>query len=170
MEVLMQVVQQLKNQVIELTHDQQCNLSNDRVDDNTEASYHPHHQATHTSVPPPLTTLYTSSHPFSEFIMSIPLSNGFCLPGTLELYDGTIDSLKHLTMFNSQMLLSRGTDSIMCYAFPSSLKMSTLLWFSTLEPKSIHDFPKLATLFLTHFSTSRAFHKTSASLINLKQE
>lgn len=44
-----------------------------------------------------------------------------------------------------------------------------MLWFSSLEPNSIHDFLELATCFLAHFSTSQAYRKTSAILINLKQ-
>lgn len=76
--------------------------------------------------------------------MSIPFLEGFRLPGTFKLYDDTID--------------------------PNILKKSALLWFSILKPNSIHEFSKLGTRFLTHFSTSQAHHKTSVSLINLKQE
>jgi len=83
--------------------------------------------------------------------MFVPLLEGFCLPGTLELYDRTIDPQEHLMMFNSLMLLSGGIDPIVCHAFPSTLKKSSILWFSTLKLGSINDFFELTTRFLTHF-------------------
>jgi len=101
--------------------------------------------------------------------MVVSLLNGFRLPSTLEPYDGTTDPQEHLTMFNAAMLLSEGVNPIMCRSFPNILKNLTMLWFSFLDPNSIHDFFELATCFLTHFSTSQAHRKTSASLINLRQ-
>jgi len=72
-------------------------------------------------------------------------------------------------MFNVMLLIGRGMDRIMCQSFPNTLKKSAMLWFSSLDLNSIHDFSELATRFLTHFSTSRAYCKELASLINLKQ-
>ncbi|XP_052193735.1 uncharacterized protein LOC127802086 [Diospyros lotus] len=68
------------------------------------------------------------------------------------------------------MLLSRNSNLIMCRSVASTLKKSSMLLFSSSEPNYIHDFLELATRFLTHFSTNRAHHKTSTSLINLKQD
>ena len=102
--------------------------------------------------------------------MVVPLLDGFHLPHTLESYDFITDSQDHLTPFSATMLLSGSSDPIMCRSFPSTLRKLAMLWFSSLEPNSIHDFPELATHFLTHFSTSRAHHKTSANFINLKRD
>ena len=72
-------------------------------------------------------------------------------------------------MFNVVMLLSGGTNPIMCQSFRIMLKKLTMLWFSTLKPNSIHDFFELTACFLTHFFRSRAHRKTLASPINLRQ-
>lgn len=109
MEALLQTIRQLQGQVVELTCNQQCNQCNGRIDDDTEV-YDRQLQATYTFAPPPSTSLNTASHHFSEFFMSVPLPEGFRLSGTLELYDGATDPQEELMMFNSLMLLSRGTD------------------------------------------------------------
>ncbi|XP_052176647.1 uncharacterized protein LOC127790951 [Diospyros lotus] len=101
--------------------------------------------------------------------MTVPLPDGFCPPYALEPYDGTTDPQDHLTTFSAAMLISESSDPIMCRTFPSTLRKSAMLWFSSLEPNSIHDFSELATHFLTHFSTSRDHRQTLTSLINLKQ-
>ena len=91
MEVLLQNIQQLQNQVFELTQNQQRDQRSERADKDAEGSRHQHHQATHTPVSPPFTSIYSLSHPFSEFIIIVPLLDGFHLLGTLEPYNDTTD-------------------------------------------------------------------------------
>ena len=90
-EVLLQIIQQLHNQVTELTRNQQRNQPNEQVDCDTEGSHHQHHQATHTPIPQPLTSLYSHNYFFLKFIMVVPLPNDIRLPNTLEPYYGITD-------------------------------------------------------------------------------
>ena len=54
-------------------------------------------------------------------------------------------------------------------AFSTTLKKEGLRWFISLPKNSISHFWQLADQFLAHFATSKAYKKTSASLINIKQ-
>ena len=80
-----------------------------------------------------------------------------------------MDPQEHLDDFRAAMLLSGAPNTIMCRAFSTTLKKAGLRWFMGLPKHSISRFCQLTDQFLTHFATSKAYKKTSASLINIRQ-
>ena len=67
------------------------------------------------------------------------------------------------------MFLSGTSNTIMCYAFSTTLKKARLWWFTELLKHSSSYFCQLKNQFLAHFSTSKVHKKTNTSLINIKQ-
>jgi len=61
-------------------------------------------------------------------------------------------------------------DVILFRAFPTSLKVLTLSWFTYLPPNSIYYFETLVTRFGVQFATKRPHHLTSLALVNIQQE
>ena len=94
------------------------------------------------------------SGPFSEFIMSIALSENFQLPTMLKPYDGIGDPQVHVTMFKSMMLVNGASDQFLCRTLPTFLQKTAFLWFSSLPARSIHDLAKLSQAFMNHSSSS----------------
>jgi len=58
----------------------------------------------------------------------------------------------------------------MCRVFSTTLKGSTLRWFTRLTPLSIDFSDSLVEKFGTQFATSRPHHLTSIALVNIRQE
>ena len=82
---------------------------------------------------------FTVDPPFSAKVMNEPVPPRFKIPQT-ELYDGTSDPLDHLESFKALMLLYGANDGVMCRAFPTTLRKSARLWFSSLHAGSINSF------------------------------
>ncbi|KAK3028954.1 hypothetical protein RJ639_039981 [Escallonia herrerae] len=68
------------------------------------------------------------------------------------------------------MLLLQVSDSVMCRAFPTTLRKVAHAWFKSLRPRSIHSFAQLSDLFQKYFVSSRTRRKNSTSLLNIVQE
>ena len=69
------------------------------------------------------------SRPFSQFTMSMALSENFKLLMTLKPYDETEDLQVHVTMFKSMMLVNGASDLFLYRTFPTFLEKVTLCGF-----------------------------------------
>ena len=93
---------------------------------------------------------------------------GFKLP-TMESYDRTVDPIDHIEMFCTSMSIQKVDDTIMCKAFPATLKKAMRSWFSSLPPRSISTFKDLGEMFASHFISSVTHKKTSITLMSIHQ-
>ena len=57
----------------------------------------------------------------------------------------------------------------MCWAFPTTLKGPTMVWFSKLTQNSISTFKELSIQFASHFIGGHRYKKSIAYLMNIKQ-
>ncbi|KAK3043637.1 hypothetical protein RJ639_000053 [Escallonia herrerae] len=87
-----------------------------------------------------------------------------------DLYDGSRDPGEHVYQFQTNMLLLQVSDTVMCWAFPTTLRKVAHAWFKSLRPRSIHSFAQLSDLFQKHFVSSRTQRKNSTSFLNVVQE
>ncbi|KAK3023914.1 hypothetical protein RJ639_043457 [Escallonia herrerae] len=110
-----------------------------------------------------------SGYPLSKAIEKAKLPPNFRMP-QCDLYDGTGDPGEHVYQFQTNMLLLRVSDAVMCRAFPTTLRKAAHAWFKSIQPRSIHSFSQLSDLFQKHFVSSRSRRKNSASLLNIVQE
>ncbi|XP_075655855.1 uncharacterized protein LOC142625979 [Castanea sativa] len=79
------------------------------------------------------------------------------------------DPLDHLESFKTLMHLQGVPDTIMCRAFPTTLKGPARIWFSRLTPNSIGTFKELSAQFTSHFIGGHKYKKSTACLMNIKQ-
>ncbi|XP_014679194.1 PREDICTED: uncharacterized protein LOC106819047 [Priapulus caudatus] len=86
-----------------------------------------------------------------------------------ESYDGTSDPVDHLEAFRTMMLLHGAPDTILCRAFPSTLKGAARNWYSTLKSGTIFSFDQMSHQFVAHFVSSRCPRKGSEFLMNIRQ-
>ncbi|XP_075650012.1 uncharacterized protein LOC142620540 [Castanea sativa] len=84
-------------------------------------------------------------------------------------YDGSKDILDHLESFKTLMHLQGVPDTIMCRAFPTTLKGPAKIWFSRLTLNSISAFKELSAQFASHFIGGQRYKKSTACLLNIKQ-
>ncbi|KAK3013085.1 hypothetical protein RJ639_008976 [Escallonia herrerae] len=110
-----------------------------------------------------------SRYPLSEAIEKSKLPPNFWMP-QCDLYDGTGDPGEHVYQFETNMLLLQVSDTVMCRAFPTTLRKAAHAWFKSLQPRSIYSFGQLSNLFQKHFVSSRSRRKNSASLLNIVKE
>ena len=88
----------------------------------------------------------------------------------MESYNRSKDPLDHMESFKTLMHLQRVADEIMCRGFPTMLKGPTRIWFSRLTPNSISTFKELSTQFALHFIGGHRYKKSTACLMNIKQQ
>ena len=95
-----------------------------------------------------------SCSPFIKRIQDAPLLDKFKMP-TLALYDGTTDTIVHITNYNMTMKIAHvETDKVKCLAFPMTLSGLAMTWFTQLKLESIDNFKELASHSLTASSAS----------------
>lgn len=87
----------------------------------------------------------------------------------MEAFDETKDRFDHLETYNTLMCLQAVLKEIMCRAFPTSLKGSSLIWFDKLNLISINTFAKLSQQFMSHFIGGRMYRKLATYLLNVTQ-
>ena len=75
----------------------------------------------------------------------------------------------HVILFKSMMLLIKDVVHFLCQIFVTFLEKFTLLLFSTLLARPIHDFVEFLQAFINHFSSSRIYQKMLDFLNNVKQ-
>ncbi|KAK3020699.1 hypothetical protein RJ639_046562 [Escallonia herrerae] len=110
-----------------------------------------------------------SGYPLSEVIEKAKLPLNFWMPQS-DLYDRSGDPGEHIYKFQTNMLLLQVSDTVMCRAFPTTLRKAAHAWFKSLRPRSIHFFDQLSDIFQKHFVSSPTRRKTSTSLLNAVQE
>ena len=74
--------------------------------------------------------------PFSATVNSFPLPSKFRMP-QIDSYDGVRDTLDHLETFKTLMHLQGVPDTIMCRAFPTTLKGVVRIWFKQREDETL---------------------------------
>lgn len=62
-----------------------------------------------------------------------PNKANFCL-SSLEVFDGRFNSVKHTVAFKAQISLYDMSDTLICWAFPTTLRGSAHEWYSHLKP------------------------------------
>ena len=107
--------------------------------------------------------------PFTAFVNSFLLLHKFRMP-QIDSYNGVKDSLEHLETFKTLMHLQGVADEIMCRAFLTTLKGAARIWFSRLMPGSIGTFKELSAQFTSHFIGGHRYKKSTACLMNIKQQ
>jgi len=103
-----------------------------------------------------MAAVLSRKHHFVVAIMAVSLSVGWNGP-TINKYDGSSDPNEHIDAYVSRI-------------FPTSLKGTTLSWFTRLPPLSIDCFDTLMVKFSTQLTTSKPHHHTSLTLVNIRQE
>ena len=106
--------------------------------------------------------------PFTTEALNRPLPQKFRLP-QLESNDSSRDPLDHIELFKSLMLLEMTSDEVMCWAFPTTLKRATRVWFSKISPRIIADFEQLSKGFVRHFIGGQRHKKQTGHLLNIQQ-
>jgi len=108
-------------------------------------------------------------HPFVEGILGIELPvNRKGL--SMDKYDGSTYPNEHIDVYVTQMSLYMIDEAVLCRVLPTSLKRTTLSWFTCLPPLSIDCFETLVGLFNTQFAINKPHHLMSLTLLNVRQD
>ena len=107
--------------------------------------------------------------PFIVEVTSFPLPTKFRMP-QVEAYDGSWGLLDYLESFKTLMHLQGVLNEIMCRAFPIMLKGPARVWFNKLALNTISTFKELHGHFVIHFIRDQRYKRSSASLMNIKQQ
>lgn len=113
--------------------------------------------------------ILSRKHPFAEAIMAVSLLARWKGP-VIDKYDEKFDPDEHIDTYVTQISLYTTDDVLWCRIFPTSLKGTTLSWFTRLPPLSIDCFNTLMAKLSTQFTTSKPHHLTSLALVNIRQE
>ena len=120
-------------------------------------------------VPDSMDTLVQQTEsPFIAEVLHFPLPAKFRMP-QIEAFDGTKDSIDHLSTYKNQMELHGYQDPVRCRAFAITLKGLTLAWFNRLPPSSVSSFRELSITFVSHFIGAITYRKSSYHLLTIKQ-
>ncbi|KAK3035592.1 hypothetical protein RJ639_033184 [Escallonia herrerae] len=135
---------------------------------------HPQGRTSHKTISEPHPEEFTppredSGYPLSKAIEKAKLPLNFWMP-QCDLYDGSGDPGEHVYQFQTNMLLLQVLDAVMCRALSTTLRKAAHAWFKSLQPRSIHSFAKLSSLFQKHFVSSQTRRKSLASLLNVVHE
>ena len=110
-----------------------------------------------------------TNSPYTAPVTSFPLPTKFQMP-QVEAYDESKDPLNCLGTFKTLMHMHGVMNKIMCRALPTTLKGLSRVWFSKLTPNTISTFKELSGHFVTHFIGGQRYKRSSASLLNIKQQ
>ncbi|RDX92555.1 hypothetical protein CR513_25304, partial [Mucuna pruriens] len=88
----------------------------------------------------------------------------------VEPFDGTQDSHAHLKVFQTQMYISGGNDSLSCKLFSDTLTGVAMHWLATLRALSIQSFDDLAASFFSQFAMNKVKRLEVANLFDIRQE
>ncbi|XP_068476196.1 uncharacterized protein [Phaseolus vulgaris] len=84
-------------------------------------------------------------------------------------FTGVEDPEQHLTAFNTQMMLSGGSDAVYCKMFMSTLQGTALEWFVSLPTGHITSFQQFSKLFVDQYIVNKAPPKVSYDLFDVRQ-
>ncbi|KAL0445427.1 UNVERIFIED_CONTAM: hypothetical protein Slati_2265400 [Sesamum latifolium] len=93
-----------------------------------------------------------------------------CRTPTIAEYDGTADSMEHLSRFENAALLHRYTDGIKCRVFVTTFAREAQQWFNQLRVGAIGSFQEFRSLFLHQFASSWKVRKTELGLLAVRQK
>jgi len=105
--------------------------------------------------------------PFSSEIMGAVVPPG--LVGVKASFTGVEDPEAHLTVFHTQMMLSRGSNAVYCKLFMSNLIGIALEWFVSLPDGHITSFQQFSKLFMEQYIVNRAPPVVSYDLFDVRQ-
>ena len=107
--------------------------------------------------------------PFSMEIMDEPVPPHYITP-KIAFVTGIEDPKNHLTTFNAQMIISGGTDAILCKMFMGSFNGTTLQWFSGIPDGQITSFSKFSKMFREHFSVNKVKSSRMYDIFGVRQK
>ncbi|XP_061373858.1 uncharacterized protein LOC133316154 [Gastrolobium bilobum] len=99
--------------------------------------------------------------------MNIPIPRDVKI--TTEKYNGKGDPQEHLEQFQTNMMAQDVADPIACRLFPTTMKETTLRWYSALPSNSVQSWEDLTNQFLVRFATSKAQYKSTHALKTVRQ-
>jgi len=105
--------------------------------------------------------------PFSEEIMDDVIPARFITPKIV--FTGAKDPEVHLTAFNAQMMISRGTNVMHCKMFMGTFTGTTLQWFIGFPNGHITFFDQFSRLFREQFIVNQVQWLVPFDLFGVKQ-
>src|SRR3954469_15940420 len=105
--------------------------------------------------------------PFAAHIVNAPRTK-FKAP-SLEKYNGQGDPEDHVMNYKTAMRLLGASDSLMCLAFPTTLKGHARDWYNNLPRGSIVSFRNLAILFCNQFAAGKKRKRDATCLLSVTQ-
>jgi len=84
-------------------------------------------------------------------------------------FTGVEDPKAHLTVFHTQMMLTRGFDAVYCKMLMSTLSGAALEWFVSLPGGHITNFDQFATLFREQYLVNKVPTRHSYDVFDVKQ-
>src|SRR2546430_2653745 len=105
--------------------------------------------------------------PFAPHIVNAPRTK-FKAP-SLEKYNGQGDPEDHIMNYKTAMRLLGASDSLMCLAFPTTLKGHARDWYNNLPRGSVVSFRNLAVLFCNQFAAGKKRKRDATCLLSVMQ-
>ncbi|KAK8950780.1 hypothetical protein KSP39_PZI003813 [Platanthera zijinensis] len=107
--------------------------------------------------------------PFSEFVSSAPVPEGFREP-EMSYYSGKGDPTHHVQWFEDVVSIRQMSDGFKCRLFAITLREKAREWFHQLPAGSIYCFEDLRRGFMLRFTTSKKRKREVESLFHVKQK
>ncbi|XP_030924969.1 uncharacterized protein LOC115952003 [Quercus lobata] len=86
------------------------------------------------------------------------------------MYNGWIDSVKHVSHFNQRIAVHSKNEDLLCKVFSSGLGLVAMRWFDGLGASSINSFKELTRVFGSHFVTCSKVPRPLDSLLSMTMQ